>query len=151
MRFNTERDYSTITMLFNKELVNTVIDNNVILYKLHQQLSKSNSYGETTKKIWYTGVVIPALVNRQVTNPTSDLMTYNVDQQMEVAFLREECRDRNVYPENGDIIEYGNLLYEVHNVNENQFYAGVANYNHTILCSTHLTNKNNLQLERPNT
>lgn len=149
MRFNTQRDYSTMTRLFNKELLNKVIDNNVILYKLHQQMTKTNSYGESTKKVWYTGVVIPMLINRQLTNPSSDLMTYNVDQQAEVAFLREECRERDVYPEIGDIIEYGNVLYEINNVNENQFYAGVADYNHSIVCSIHLTNKNNLQLEKP--
>lgn len=133
----------------NKELINTVIDTRIILFKMHQELTKTNSYGEATKKTWYIGVEIPCLVNRSEANPNVDIQTVNFEQQSEFQFLRVECEARGVYPEVGDIIEYHTSYYEVNNVNEIQLYAGRTEYNHSIICQTHLTRQSNLQLERP--
>ena len=133
----------------SQELVNRVVDTNVVLYKLHQEDTVTNSYGEATKKIWYVGVLIPALINRASTNPTQDMASINVEQAMEIAFLRSECNIRNIYPEVGDIIDFANDYYEINNTNEVQLYAGQPDYNFSIVCSTHLTRSTNLQLERP--
>lgn len=148
MRFTSRRDYHTMLRI-NKELINVVVDTPVILFKLHQELTQTNSYGEATKKTWYTGVQVPCLINRSQSNPNPDMQTINFEQQSEFQFLRQELDDRNIYPEVGDIIEYDFELYEINNINEIQQYAGRVEYNHSIICQTHLTRKSNLQLERP--
>lgn len=148
MRFANYKDYATILKI-NKELVNVVVDTSVVLYKMHQELTEVNSYGESINKIWYVGVLIPALIKRDETQAIAALSTVDVQQTLEVAFLRTECDLRNVYPEVGDIIDFHNDYYEIDNTNEVQLYAGQTGYNHSIVCSTHLTRTTNLQLERP--
>lgn len=133
----------------NKELINTIIDTPVVLYKMNQELTKTNSYGEATKKTWYIGVQVPCLINRDQANPNVDVQTVNFEQSSEFEFLRVELEARNVYPEIGDIIEFHDSYYEINNVNEIQLYAGRTEYNHSIVCQTHLTRNTNLQLERP--
>lgn len=76
-------------------------------------------------------------------------MTVNVEQTVEFSFLRTDCKARKIYPEMGDIIEYANQNYEIDNVNEVQNYAGQAAYNHSIVCSAHLTRTSALQLSKP--
>lgn len=148
MRFTTPQDYQTILKI-NKELVNVVVDVETVLYKLNQVATQSNIYNEATKKVWYVGVIIPALIRYDATNPISDMDTVNTQQNIEASYLRQECQDRNVYPEIGDIIAFNNNYYEINNTNEIQLVAGRTEYNHSIVCSAHLTRSTNLQLDPP--
>jgi hypothetical protein len=134
---------------FNKELINTWVDTPVVLYKLNVAESKKNIYDESTSKLWYKGVQLPCLITRQLSTAVKDIQTVNVEQVAEFAFLRQECKDRNVYPEIGDIIDFNSIYFEIENFNEVQLYAGQTLYNHTILCTTHMSRASNLQLEPP--
>lgn len=148
MRFTHAYDYQTILKI-NQELVNTVADISIVLYKVNQAGTKTNSYGESTKKSWFRGVQIPCLILLNPTNPTADVGTTNVEQEVEFSFLREECKARNIYPEPGDIIDFNHSYYEINNTNEVQLFAGRVEYNHAIVCSAHLTRNSALQLEPP--
>lgn len=148
MRFTTPGDYETVKKI-NQELINIVVDNRVILYKLQQARSNTNSYGEATRKTWFQGVEIPLLYHRDQQNPTEDMQNINFEQRAEFQFLRQECIDRNVYPEAGDVILFDQQYYEVDNTNEIQLWAGRPEYNHSISCETHLTRKPALQLDPP--
>jgi hypothetical protein len=148
MRFTTPQDYHTMLRI-NRELVNTIIDTPVVLYKLNQEITQVNSYGESQSKVWYVGVQIPAIIKREQQSPLADMQTINFVQKCEFSLLRQECQDRNIYPETGDIIEFFNDYWEINNVNENQLYAGREELNHSIICETHLSRKTSLQLERP--
>lgn len=148
MRFTTPQDYQTMVRI-NQELINVVVDNRVILYKIQQDLTNVNSYGEATKKTWYTGVEIPLLYRREQQNPTQDMQNINFEQRSEFHFLRQECIDRKIYPEVGDVIYFDSQYYEIDNINEIQLVAGRPEYNHSISCETHLTRKPALQLDPP--
>jgi hypothetical protein len=148
MKFVSPRDYQ-LMLKINREAINDVVDTPVIVYKLHQQASVSNSYGETTKKTWYIGVQVPALIELQDTQSTENMQTVDVAQKANFNFLREELKLREIYPEMGDIIFYDSQYYEIHNVNEIQKIASRVEYNHSIVCETHLTRNTNLQLEPP--
>ena len=148
MRFTSQRDYQTMLHI-NKELINTVIDTPVIVFKLNSEVTKTNSYGEATKKTWYVGVQVPCLVRRNQLMSNADMQTVNFEQSVDFEFLRAELETRNIYPEVGDVIEYHDSLYEVNTINEVQLYAGRTEYNHSIVCNSHLTRRTNLQLERP--
>lgn len=148
MRFISARDYNMF-LHFNREMVNEVVNTTVVLYKMHVELSKINSYGEATKKVWYKGVQINCLIDRSQQNPTEDMQTINFEQKSVFAFLREELKICNIYPETGDIIDFDSQYYEIDNTNENQLIGGRVEFNHAIVCETHLTRKSNLQLEKP--
>jgi hypothetical protein len=148
MRFVSSRDLTTITKI-NQELINNVVDVNCIIYKLHPTLSKTNSYGESTRKSWLPGVQVPMLMDRQDTNPTEQLQTVDVSQDVKFGFLRYELQQRNIYPEQGDVIWFDNNYYEIHNTNENQLWGGHAENKIAIVCECHLTRITNLQIEKP--
>lgn len=148
MRFTSEQDYS-LYLHFNKELVNTFIDIPIVLYKLNILQSKKNVYGEATTKKWYVGIQVPCLIDRQLNTAVKDGQTINIEQSAEFSFLRKELEDRNIYPEIGDIIDYNNMYFEIHQVNELQLVAGQTMYNHSIVATAHLTRSSGLQLEKP--
>lgn len=148
MRFLSPRDYQTIIQV-NQELVNKVVDTTVVVYKMNQTVTVTNSYGEAPKKTWFPGVQIPALIDLKETQATSDMSTINTEQPVEIAFLRYECQQRNIYPELGDIIDWNNNYFEIHNTNEIQLIVGQTQYNHSIVCSCHLSTNSALQLEPP--
>jgi|SRR5690242_3436670 len=148
MRFLTAMDYQTMLKI-NTELVNEVVDLTVNVYKLNQNATKTNSYGEAPKKTWFQGVTIPCLYKRDDTRATEDVSSINVEQSSEFYFLRQECELRGIYPEVGDIIEFDNNYYEINNTNETQLIAGRVEYKHSIICSTQLTRNSGLQLEQP--
>lgn len=143
-----QRDFEFLIKL-NKEVVDKLVDTTVIIYKLHQTLTKTNSYGEATSKTWYSGVECPAIIDLADPSPAEALQTVDVDQKCTFAFLRRELEERVVYPEQGDIILYDNQYYEIHQVTETQFVTGRAEMKLSIVVETHLTRNTTLQLEPP--
>lgn len=148
MRFTPQQDYNTILKI-NKELINTVIDTPIIIYKLHIENTKINLYGEGTSKFYYKGVAVPCLIKRDDANPINETGTIDFEQIITFAFLREELKTRDVYPETGDVIEFDMQYYEVNNANEVQLYAEQVSYIHQVYCEAHLMRKVPLQLEKP--
>ena len=70
---------------------------------------------------------------------------------MEFRFVRKLLQDVDVYPEVGDIILYNQNYYEIDNTNEIQLIASRPDYNHNIICETHLTRKSSLNIEETHT
>jgi hypothetical protein len=148
MRFVSPRDYQSIVKI-NQELLNKVVDTTVVIYKIQQTLTKRNSYDEAPKKVWFAGVEVPALIALEGTNAAELMDTVDTSQAATFAFLREELKIREIYPETGDVIFYDAQYYEIHNTNETQKVAGRVEYSHSIVCETHLTRITNLQIEPP--
>jgi hypothetical protein len=148
MKFLSQQDYNTILKI-NKEYINEVLDISVIVYKIHESLTKTNSYGEAPKKTWREGVSIPCRYHRDQTVTTSEGGTVSVSQRAQFFFLRQECNDRGIYPEPGDIVEFDSSYYEIENTNENQIIVGDVNFNHSIVCECHLSRNTSLHLSPP--
>lgn len=145
-RFVTERDFQFFQHI-NKELMFTVVDVSVIIYKVIPDLAKVNIYGETNGKPRYRGISAQALVRYPKTDSQSEGFGYDVNQQAEFRFQRKLLQDVNVYPEVGDIVAYNNNFYEIYNINEVQLIAGKPEYNNSILCLAHLTRKSVTDIE----
>jgi hypothetical protein len=149
VRFTTQRDYQTV-IKFNNELVSVVVDTLVIIYKPIIEKTKTNSYGETkTSKEWYQGVLVPCLIKREELKTIDDMQTVNFEQPIEFNFLRNTLNERNIYPSSGDIIEFDTKYYEINTINEIQLWAGQVAYDHSVVCTAHLTRRSNLQLDKP--
>lgn len=149
MRFVSPRDFSAI-IGFNKEIINDVVDAIVVLLKPSVTESDTNVYGESQAKEYFDGIQIPCLIAQQPATIIDDMGTINVRQTTTFAFLRQELIDRNIYPENGDIVWWDNQYFQIDNVNETRKWAGQQGYNHSIICDAHITQMRDLQLEEPN-
>jgi hypothetical protein len=148
MRFTDLRDYKTV-LAFNKELINTVVDTPVIIYKLNVDKTPTNIYGEATRKTWYVGTVVPCLLTRMDARAVTEVNVIDIEQKAEYYFLRNELNERDIYPDAGDVIEYDSQYYEIENITEIQQWAGQMAYDHQVKCFTHLMRKAPSQLERP--
>jgi hypothetical protein len=150
-RFVTERDFLFFQHI-NREIVVDVVDVEVVLYKIIQDIANVNIYGESVSKARYRGISLNALIKYPKTQPGSEGFGYDATQPgVEFRFVRKLLQDVDVYPEVGDIISYNQNYYEIDNTNEIQLIASRPDYNHNIICETHLTRKSSLNIEDTHT
>jgi len=147
-RFFSDRDINLINS-FNGELMGEIIQTEVLLFKICAQQIKVNVYGESSPesgKMYYPGVEITALVDRADIDTSFD--DFGSDRNQTVVFkLREKMLQLvNIYPENGDIIQFNNRYHEIDNVVQEQFLGGIAEKSHSIIVNTHYSRLSKLSL-----
>ena len=130
-----------------RELVDDVIQNTIVLFKVNMNETKVNIYGESLNKTWYPGVELYALY---VKNPEDVVYEgFGPEMQQNITFKldRMMCEEKNVYPEVGDVIFFDTSYYEIDNTNEIQFIGGSPDNNFSIVCETFMVTKSNLNIE----
>lgn len=134
-----------------RELVDTVIENTCVLFKVNLNETKVNIYGESTNKTWYPGVELFVLIDKEPENVQYEGFGPDNTQNITFKFDRLLCEERNIYPEIGDVIYFDNSYYEIDNTNEIQFVGGLpgenSDRNWSIVCSTFMVSKSNLNIE----
>jgi hypothetical protein len=134
----------------SKELVDAVVENTVVLYKLVVANIKTNLYGEALSKTYYEGVQCAAMIERQDTSATYEGFGSDQGQVVEFRFNRFGLADKEIYPEIGDIIFHNEAYFEIDNVREDQLIAGrTGEQEHfSIICSAFMTRRSALQIEQ---
>ena len=145
-KFVSSKDFEFFQHI-NREISAEIVDTLVTLYKLNLDYVNTNLYGESTEKISYTGVEVPALVDYQPNAAVSDGFGIDQIQEAEFRFVRRILQERHIYPEIGDIVGYNDAFYEIDNIKETQLIAGRPAYNQSIICQSHLTRRSNIQIE----
>lgn len=147
-RFSLERDIKFFEGV-SRELVDAVVTTAVVLYKLVVENSKINLYGESLSKTYYSGVECNAMIDRENTTATYDGFGSDQGQNVEFRFNRFTLKEKNFYPEIGDIIFHNNAYFEIDNVREDQLVAGRVGEteNFSIICSTFMTRRSTIQTE----
>ena len=136
---------------FARELVDTIIENTCVLFKINLNETKVNLYGEAMNKTWHPGVELFVLIDKEP--DTSTYEGFGPDEQQNITFKFDRllCEERNTYPEIGDVIYFDNSYYEIDNTNEIQFVGGLpgtnSDRNWSIVCSTFMVSKSNLNIE----
>ena len=149
-RFVSDSDFN-LMQHFNRELLNTVVDVDIILYKIILDNTSINIYGESTNKTRYTGIELKSLVKfKKSVSDTTAGFGVDVDQGVEFRFVRKLLEEVQVYPEIGDIISYDDSYYEIDNVNDTQYVAGQPYNSISILCEAHLTRISGINIEEIN-
>lgn len=135
----------------SKELVDAVVETMVVLYKLIIEDSKTNLYGESLNKTYYQGVECAALIERENTTANYEGFGSDVSQNVEFRFNRFTLKDKNFYPEIGDIIYHNDAYFEISNVREDQLIAGRVEsgdgQNFSIIAQAFMTRKSMIQTE----
>lgn len=145
-KFISDRDVSFFKGIA-RELVDTVIQNTIVLFKVNLNESKINLYGESINKTWHAGVELYALINKEAESATYEGFGSDTKQNIEFKLDRWMCEEKNSYPEIGDVIFFDGSYYEIDNTNETQFVGGQPNNNFSIVCSTFMVNKSSLNIE----
>jgi len=154
--FHGKRDASLIHKL-NVELVSDIIDTRVGLYKLSIQDTKTNIYNESDKKIYFSPLLIPALIDYQAQTYEGTEFGTDYTQLCNFAFIREYLKEAETFVEVGDVIEYNGEWWEIDSVQENEYFGGKNpeysfatekwGYNVSIIASSHLTRRSRIHIE----
>lgn len=155
-KFISNRDVSFFKSIA-RELVDTVIQNTCVLFKININETKVNLYGEATNKTWYPGVELYTLIAKEPRSTGYEGFGADTSQNIEFRFDRYMLEEKQTYPEVGDVIYFDNSYYEIDNVNESQFIGGNPfltddlesefSRNMSVICSTFMVTKSNLNIE----
>ena len=130
-----------------RELVDDVVQNTIVLFKINMNETKVNIYGESLNKTWYPGVQLYALYSKSPEDIVYEGFGPDMQQNITFKLDRMMCEEKNVYPEVGDIIFFDTSYYEIDNTNEIQFIGGSPNNNFSIVCETFMVSKSTLNIE----
>jgi hypothetical protein len=145
-RFTLARDIKFFESI-SRELVDVVIETAVVLYKLVIEDSKTNLYGESLNKTYYQGVQTTAIIERESSTSEYEGFGSDKNQLVEFRFNRFTLEDTGFYPEVGDIIFHNNSYFEIDNVREDQMVGGQVDNKFSIICSTFMSRRSNIQTE----
>ena len=152
-KFISDRDVSFFRGLA-RELVDVVIENVCVLFKVDLKETKVNIYGESMNKSWHPGVELYVLIDKEPETAVYEGFGPDAQQNVTFKFDREMCEERNAYPEIGDIIFFNQSYFEIDNTNEVQFVSGMPGEtmygnqkNWSIVCSAFMVSKSNLNIE----
>ena len=149
-RFALARDIKFFEGI-SRELVDAVIETAVVLYKLVIEDSKTNLYGESLNQSYYQGVDCTAVIQRDDTTANYEGFGSDQSQTVEFRFNRFTLKEKDFYPEIGDIIYHNEAYFEIDNVREDQLIAGRVEsgdgQNFSVICSTFMTRRSSIQTE----
>ena len=145
-KFISERDVAFFKGLA-REIVDDVIQNAIVLFKINLNETKVNIYGESMNKTWHPGVELNVLINKSGQTAGYEGFGADTSQNIEFRFDRWMLEEKSSYPEIGDVIYFGESYYEIDNTDELQFVGGQPYNSFSIVCSTFLVNKSVLNIE----
>jgi hypothetical protein len=132
---------------FAREVVDDVVENIAVLFKVNLNETKVNLYGESTNKTWYPGVELNVLINKSLQSAGYEGFGSDVSQNVEFRFDRWMLEEKNTYPEIGDVIFFDESYYEIGNTTEVQFVSGLPSNNFSVVCETFMVRKSSLNIE----
>ena len=130
-----------------RELVDTVVENTCVLFKINLNETRVNIYGEAMNKTWHPGIELYTLIDKEPESARYDGFGADTDQNITFKFDRLLCEERNAYPEIGDVIFFNEGYFEIDNTNEVQMVGGQSYNNFSVVCETFMVSKSNLNIE----
>ena len=127
--------------------MDAVIETTVVLFKLAIEDISTNLYGESLNKTYYQGTECSAVIERDNTGVSYEGFGSDSGQNVEFRFNRFTLKDKNFYPEIGDIIMHNDAYFEIDNVREDQLVGGQSSEKFSIVCSTFMTRRSSIQTE----
>ena len=145
-RFTGPNDI-TLFKHFSEELVEDLVTTTIQLFKLSVYESKTNLYGESLGKVYHGGVNVNCLIERQESEVNYEGFGFDRGQQVEYRFNRHTLEEKTLYPEIGDIIFHNNAYFEIDKVGQNQLVYGRPEEKFSIICSTFMVRRSQLNIE----
>ena len=145
-KFISDRDVAFFKHIA-REIVDDVIENFCVLYKINITDTRVNIYGESINKTWHPGVKLNVLIDKQQQAQNYEGFGPNTNQDVEYKFDRFMLEEKGIYPEIGDVIYFDQSYYEINNVYEVQYSGGLPQYNFSVVCNTFMVSKSLLNIE----
>ena len=145
-KFVSDRDVAFFKGIA-RELVDDVIQNALVLFKINLNETKINIYGESMNKTWYPGVEVFGLIDKEPETTTYEGFGADTNQSITFKLDRWMLEEKNIYPEVGDVIFWNQSYFEIDNTSEVQMAGGQTYNNFSVVCSTFMVSKSSLNIE----
>lgn len=144
-KFFNARDLDFIKTIA-EEVVDYVVEQAVVLFKVSVGETKTNLYGESLGKVWHAPATLMTIVDREPQNVVYEGFGADKSQLVEFRFNRQRLRTETLpqlrdvngtlipadaiqnsqfgYPEIGDVILFDGSYYEIDNVRQSQLIGG---------------------------
>jgi len=144
------------------ELMHQVISSEVLIFKISHESTSTNIYGEAIDRRYKPGVRVFAKSTPEDKQSQTDSDILDFNRSIIFSFLKADLKNQNIFLQEGDIIMYDDTYFEVDNVNDNKYWSdrnpntnigmtqnnwALHGYDHTIVCETHQTKRNTLNIE----
>jgi hypothetical protein len=145
--FISDQDFETIQQ-FNEEFVREVVEVVVRFYKMDVDRTKATFRGETAPegKEYSRVIELETLVVPEDQQTDDGEFTYDVDRTANFGFQRERLKEKDFYPQRGDLIEWDEEFFEIENVVDNELLGTKYFYRHSIVCDSHRVRVSNTDL-----
>lgn len=134
----------------NGELLSSIIEQTVVIYRIDAESTQENMYGESLNKFYYDGIEIQCLVENDPESTIYEGFGPDVKKGTVFKFHQKLCEIKDIYPQIGDIVAWENAYFEIENVVENQFLGGQPEKNYSLLCNAHLSRNSKINLRERN-
>lgn len=119
-KFVTTKELAFIDVI-NRELIQHVTGQEVVYYAiLRDGTQVDDLYNEAVQKTWASPVRITGRVLYGNENVLSTNLGQDSQHSLEVYFHTMELKDRNVNPQEGDVLEFGQVFFEITSVTKPQ-------------------------------
>jgi hypothetical protein len=145
-KFISDRDVNFFKGIA-REVVDVVVQNTIVLFKINLKDTRVNLYGESVNKTWHPGVELYALIDKEAQGVDYEGFGANTTQTITFKLDRFMCEEKNSYPEIGDVIYFNNSYFEINGVVEVQFSGGFSKNNFSLVCSTFMVSRATLNIE----
>lgn len=144
-KFFNAKDLDFIKTI-SEEVVDYVVEQAVVLFKVSVGESKTNLYGESLGKVWHAPATLMAIVDREPSNVVYEGFGADKQQAVEFRFNRQRLRTETLpqvrdingtqvpvgaiqnttygYPEIGDVLLFDGTYFEIDNVRSSQLIGG---------------------------
>lgn len=123
MIFGSVNDVGTLLHI-GRELVQDVVEQEILYYKISLEETVENIYGEASEKFYWTPLHLNCLIKRGDQDWQVQEYGPDMNRVTEFAFFKEDLRDKELLIEPGDIIEWSKDYFEVDGIKENQMFLG---------------------------
>ena len=159
--FGSNRDAGFLRGV-NLEVIHKIISNEVVLYKIDKESTKTNIYGESDRRHYKTGIRIFAHILNEPKESTVLDDAINIIKTITVSFIKSDLKNQDVYVEIGDIIYHDNEYYEIDNTLDQKNWTSrnpntnigmtkdswpLHGYDHSIFITAHLTDSEILNMD----
>ena len=148
-RYFTRRDVRFMNSL-NGELIQDIIEQIVVIFKINASETNTNLYGESMDKFYFPGVETGCLVENDPESTLYEGFGPDIKKGTLFRFHQKLCENKNIYPQIGDIVEWENAYFEISNIVENQFLGGQPEKNYSLLCNAHMSKQSKINLTERN-
>lgn len=126
-KFITSREIAFIDRI-NKELIQSTVEQEILYYAISaEETTVDDTYDESISKQYFNPVKINAIVDFDQISTRSKSGILDSNYSIDIKLHVSECIDRNIKPQEGAFVEFGQNVFEITSVSLSQPIFGQIN------------------------